>query len=240
MNITPEIPQLDPLRLQTRKHALLNEIDAKPSRRWWRFTVPATVLVAAVAVTLLLWTPTNQDAAAWSAEPRAPGDLGPMIAACTKSLDRMDADRAAGGLPVWPGPRELAVTDQRGAMTMLVFAAPQSEALCYGTPQGVGLNAHGEVEEREPLGDRLFADFAPQVGITEVDTGTSTTVLTGRVSPKVGKAIVVTEDGMEVTASLGNGWIVTWWPSLGKPQQVRLYDVAGTLLQTAPIPVRRR
>ncbi|GLY49037.1 hypothetical protein [Lentzea sp. NBRC 102530] len=235
-----QIPQLDPLRLQARKHALLNEISVKPSRRWWRFTVPATALIAAVAVTLVLWTPTNQDAAAWSAEPKAPSDLGPMITACTKTLDRHDAERGVDGQPVWPAPREAAVTDQRGDMTMVVFTGPQSEALCYGTPPAVGMNAHGGFEEREPLGDRPFADFAPQIGVPDVNSGTRTTILTGRVSPQVGKAVIVTEDGLDVTASLGNGWVVTWWPSLGKPTEVRLYDVAGTLLQTAPIPVQRR
>ncbi|MCG8926113.1 hypothetical protein [Lentzea sp. CC55] len=241
MNITPDIPRLDPMRLQVRKHALLNEVSAKPSRRWWRFAVPSTALVAAVAVALVLWTPTNQDASAsWTAEPRAPGDLAPMIAACGKTFDRMDAERGLEGRPVWPAPREVAVTDQRGDMTMVVFTGPRSEALCWGTPKGVGMSAHGGVEEREPLGDRLFADFAPQIGMTEVSSGTSTTVLTGRVSPEVGKAVIVTEDALEVTASLGNGWIVTWWPSLGKPKEVRLYDGAGVLLQTAPVPVRSR
>ncbi|SFR23036.1 hypothetical protein SAMN04488564_106454 [Lentzea waywayandensis] len=239
--IKPDIPQLDPMRLQVRKHALLNEISSKPSRRWWRFTVPATALVAAVAVTLVLWTPTNQDASAsWTAEPRAPGDTSPMITECGKTLDRHDAERGVEGQPVWPAPREVSVTDHRGNMTMVLFTSPQSEALCWGTPKAVGMSAHGGIEEREPLGDRLFADFAPQIGMTDVSSGTSTTVLIGRVSPKVGKAVIVTEDALEVTASLGDGWIVTWWPSLGKPKQVRLYDEAGSLLETAPIPVKDR
>ncbi|MGW6445534.1 hypothetical protein [Lentzea sp. NPDC055074] len=239
--IKPDIPRMDPMRLQVRKHALLNEIDSKPSRRWWRFAVPATALVAALAVTLVLWTPTNQEAsAAWTAEPRAPGDLAPVLAKCGESLDRHDAERGVEGRPVWPAPREVSVTDLRGDMTMVLFTGPRSEALCWGTPEGVGMSARGGIAEREPLGDRLFADFAPQVGMTEVSSGTSTTVLTGRVSPKVGKAVIVTEDALEVTASLGDGWIVTWWPSLGKPKQVRLYDEAGSLLETAPIPVEHR
>jgi hypothetical protein len=241
VNITPDIPQLDPMRLQVRKHALLNEISARPSRRWWRFAVPSTALVAAVAVALVLWTPTNQDASAsWTAEPRAPGDLAPMIAACGRTLDQMDAERGLEGRPVWPAPREVAVTDQRGDLTMVLFTDPRSDMLCWGTPNGVGMGGRGGAEEREPLGDRLFADFAPQIGMTEVDSGTSTTVLTGRVSPKVGKVVIGTEDGLEVTASIGNGWVVAWWPSSGKQKYVKLYDEAGSLLETAPIPVKRR
>ena len=193
--IKPDIPQLDPLRLQVRKHALLNEISAKPSRRWWRFTVPATALVAAVAVALVLWTPTN---------------------------------------------REVSVVDWRGDMTMVQYTGPQSESLCMWTPQGVAMSGRGHVKGREPLGDRLFADFAPQLGMTDVRTGSSVQFLTGRVSPKVGKVVIGTEDGLEVTATTDNGWVVAWWPSLGKPKYVRLYDQAGGVLQTAPIPVRDR
>ncbi|WP_434449109.1 hypothetical protein [Lentzea sp. E54] len=241
MNITPDIPQLDPMRLQVRKHALLNEISSKPSRRWWRFAVPATALVAAVAVTLVLWTPTNQDAsAAWTAEPRAPGDLAPVLAECGKTLDQHDAERGVEGRPVWPAPREVSATDQRGSMTMVLFTDPRSDLLCWGTPNGVGTGGRGGAEEREPLGDRLFADFTVRIGMTDVYSRNSMKVLTGRVSPKVGKVVIGTEDGLEVTASIGNGWIVTWWPSLGEPKQVKLYDGAGGLLETAPIPVKSR
>jgi hypothetical protein len=134
----------------------------------------------------------------------------------------------------------VSATDQRGSMTMVLFTDPRSDVLCWGTPNGVGTGGKGGSEEREPLGDRLFADFAPKVGITEVMSRNSMTILTGRVSPKVGKVVIGTEDGLEVTASLGNGWIVTWWPSLGKPKQVKLYDGAGSLLETAPIPVKNR
>jgi hypothetical protein len=238
--IKPDIPQLDPMRLQVRKHALLNEISSKPSRRWWRFSVPATVLVAAVAVTLVLWTPTNQDASAsWTAEPRAPGDLAPVLADCGKRLDQDDADRGVNG-PDWPAPREVSVVDWRGDMTLVQYTGPQSETLCMWTAKGVAMSGRGHVKGREPLGDRLFADFAPQLGMTDVNTGSSVQFLTGRVSPKVGKVVIGTEDGLEVTATTDNGWVVAWWPSLGKPKYVRLYDEAGGVLQTAPIPVRVR
>ncbi|MFD4639434.1 hypothetical protein ACFWN2_19110 [Lentzea sp. NPDC058436] len=240
MNITPDVPQMDPTRLQARKHALLNEIDSKPSRRWWRFAVPATALVAAVSVTLVLWTPTNQDAsAAWTAEPRAPGDLAPVFADCAKTLDRHDAQRGTNG-PDWPAPRDVAVVDQRGDMTMVQYVGPQSEMLCLWTPKGVGMNGSGNLQGQEPLGDRLFADFLPSVGIHDGGSRNAMTVLTGRVSRAVGKVVIRTEDGLEVTATIGNGRVVAWWPSLGKPKDVKLYDEANVVLQTAPIPVKHR
>lgn len=238
MNITPDIPQLDPLRLQVRKHALLNEISAKPSRRWWRFALPATALVAAVAVTLVLWTPTNQDAsAAWTAEPRAPGDLAPVLADCGKSLDRHDAERGVNG-PDWPAPRDVAAVDQRGDLTMVLFTGPRSETLCLRTPKGAAMSGKGYTTGREPLGDRLFADFAWQMGIQDAHSRNGMRVLTGRVSPKVGKVVIGTSDGLEVTATVGNGWVVAWWPSMGDLKHVRLFDEAGGVLQTSSFPVR--
>jgi len=123
---------------------------------------------------------------------------------------------------------------------MVLFTGPQSEMLCLWTPKGAAMNGRGSATDREPLGDRLFADFDPQGGMQDVNTRKSVQFLIGRVGPKVGKAVIVTEDALEVTASLGDGWIVTWWPSLGKPKQVRLYDEAGSLLETAPIPVKDR
>ncbi|MCR3749720.1 hypothetical protein [Lentzea californiensis] len=240
MNITPDIPQLDPMRLQVRKHALLNEISSKPSRRWWRFTVPATALVAAVAVTLVLWTPTNQDAsAAWTAEPRAPGDLTPVLADCGRTLDQHDAGRGVNG-PDWPAPRDVAVVDQRGDMTMVQYIGPQSEMLCLRTPAGVDMNGRGKLQDQDPLGDRLFADFLPSVRMHDVGGRNAMTVLTGWVSRAVGKVVISTEDGLEVTATIGNGRVLAWWPSLGKAKDVRLYDEAGVVLQTAPIPVKSR
>ena len=90
----------------------------------------------------------------------------------------------------------------------------------------------------EPLGDRLLADFGSPMGMQDVSGRNSMRVLTGRVSPKVGKVVIGTEDGLEVIATVGNGWVVAWWPTMGEPKRVRLYDEAGGVLQTSSIPVR--
>ncbi len=114
MNITPDIPQLDPMRLQVRKHVLLNEISARPSGRWWRLAVPATVLAAAAVTATVLWPVSNPSAyASWTAEPRAPGpDADTAIAGCRERLAESerntrtyfpnlpgDADRGVGRRP---------------------------------------------------------------------------------------------------------------------------------------------
>jgi RNA polymerase sigma factor (sigma-70 family) len=99
--------------------------------------------------------------------------------------------------------------------------------------------ADREVLEMSAWSDLSQAQIA-QMGIQDVKTRNSMNILTGLVSPKVGKVVIGTEDGLEVTATIGNGWVVAWWPSSGKQKYVKLYDGAGGVLQTSPIPVRVR
>jgi hypothetical protein len=237
--IKPDIPQLDPLRLQTRKHALLNEISSKPSRRWWRFTVPATALVAAVAVALVLWTPTTPDAyASWTAEPRAPGDVEPVIAKCREQLDWYDEHGKEERLPDWPAaPREVSVVDQRGSMTLVLFTGPQATMECWHAPDGVGMTGGGTSKGLEPLGDKLFRSYGASMK-SERDGSRPMRVLTGPVDPRVGKAVFDTRDGLKVTATIGEGWLLAWWPSKEDATSVTLYDKAGIVLGTEPLPTR--
>jgi len=239
VNITPDIPPLDRMRLQVRKHALLNEISAKPSRRWWRFAVPATTLTAAVVAAIVLWTPTTPSAyASWTAEPRAPGDVEPVLARCRERLDRHDARGREGNLPDWPAaPRDVSVVDQRGSMTLVLFTGPEATLECMHTPQGVSVAGGGTAKGLDPLGDRLFRSYGASL-TSDRDGDNPMRVLTGQVSPAVGKVLVGTRDGLKVTAPLGRGWILAWWPSREDATSVTLYDHAGNVLGTEPAEVR--
>ncbi|MEV6238253.1 hypothetical protein [Lentzea sp. NPDC051838] len=234
MNITPDIPQLDPMRLQVRKHALLNEISTKPSRRWWRFAVPATALVAAVVATLVLWTPTNPNAyASWTAEPRAPGaDADAAIAEC-RAMIESSAEHGGGYRPDWPAmPTEVSVVDQRGIMTLVLFTGPESEMQCFHTPQGHSVSGGGTSKGLEPLGDKLFGSIGGASMSTDRDGSNPMRIYSGMVSQKVGKAVVHTEDGLKVTATIGKGWLLAWWPSRGDATSITLYDHEGKELGT--------
>lgn len=239
MNITPEIPQLDPLRVQVRKHALLNEISAKPSRRWWRFAVPATALVAAVVTTLVLWTPTNPNAyASWTAEPRAPGaDTETAIARCREMIK--ETGERGRGLPDHPAmPTDVSVADQRGSMTLVLFTGPEATMQCMHTPHGTGMTGGGTSKGLDRLGDKLFLAQGGASMRSDRDGSNPMRVYDAMVSPKVGKVVVHTEDGLKVTATIGNGWLLAWWPSRGDATSVTLYDQAGNELGTEPARVR--
>lgn len=236
--ITPDIPQLDPLRVQVRKHALLNEISTKPSRRWWRFAVPATALVAAVAVTLVLWTPTNPNASAsWTAEPRAPGaDTEAALAECREMIEAGDRREKPPNFP--EAPTEVSVVDQRGIMTLALFTGPQSELLCRHVQGGYpSLSGSGRAEGLEELGSRLFLSYGSSLH-SERDGRNPMRFFSGKVSPQVGKAVIQTKDGLKVTATIGKGWLLAWWPSKEDATLITLYDREGKELGTEPARVR--
>ncbi|GHH48219.1 hypothetical protein [Lentzea cavernae] len=236
--IKPDVPQMDPLRLQVRKHALLNEISSKPSRRWWRFAVPATALVAAVAVTMVLWTPTNPNASAsWTAEPRAPGaDTEAAVAECREMIEEGDRREKPPNFP--EAPTEVSVVDQRGIMTLALFTGPQSELICRHVQGGyTSLTGSGRAEGLEQLGDELFRSFGASMH-SERNGRNPTRIFSGMVSPKVGKALIQTEDGLRVTATIGEGWLLAWWPSKEDATLITLYDHQGNELGTRPAIVR--
>ncbi|MFD4676900.1 hypothetical protein ACFWNN_44790 [Lentzea sp. NPDC058450] len=237
MNITPDIPQLDPMRLQARKHALLNEIGTKPSRRWWRFAVPATALVAAVAVTMVLWTPTNPNAnASWSAEPRAPGaDTEVAVAQCREMIEAGDRQEKPPNFP--EAPTEVSVVDQRGIMTLALFTGPQSQLLCINVGGRTGYTGSGRAEGLEQLGDRLFLPHGAGLR-SDRDGSNPMRLFRGMVSPKVGRAVIDTKDGLKVTATIGQGWLLAWWPSKEDATSITLYDHEGKELGTQPATVR--
>jgi hypothetical protein len=238
VNISPDIPQLDPMRLQVRKHALLNAIEEKPRRRWWRVAVPATALTAAVVATTVLWTPTNPSAyASWTAEPRAPGpDVDALIADCREQLAESDR-RTRTDFPNWPAmPTDVSVIDQRGDLTLIVFTGPEAVHDCLrGSKRSYGGGGGGIVA--------LGADrYRAMTYGTETGDGAgqeTRRTLIARVSPDVAKVRVNTEDGRHVAATLGkDGWLAAWWPGEADVTTVTLYDKAGNEIGTEPGGVR--
>jgi hypothetical protein len=56
--------------------------------------------------------------------------------------------------------------------------------------------------------------------------------MVARVGPDVAKARVNIEDRKQVAATLGNGWMVVWWPTRANPVSVTLYGRSGEVLGT--------
>ena len=235
MNITPEIPQLDPSRVQVRKHALLNAIEEKPRRRWWRVAVPATVLAAAAVATTVLWTPTNPSAyASWTAEPRAPGkDEDGLIKTCLEKMTEREqvTRRDFPNLP--PMPTELTLIDQRGDLTMVLFTSSYGNASCLRSPKGIEAGGGGRNNTPiPPLGSKRFRVAGLESLDPEPGHGEPRRTMLAEVGSDVAKAVVNTEDGKQVAATLGNGWMIAWWPTRASAVSITLYGRGGEVLST--------
>ncbi|MFS8099401.1 hypothetical protein LFM09_19955 [Lentzea alba] len=235
MNITPEIPQLDPLRVQVRKHALMNEIGTRPSRKWWRIAVPATGLAAAVAIGTLLWPAANPSAfASWTAEPRAPGPDSVLASDdCRTTFGKIlkpNPDALESGIPPKPAPTEQTLVDQRGNVVLTVLTGPETMGYCLEGPEyrTIGLSELS-------LGETWFT--ATLAGRT-VEAAANARVLTGHVGPEVRRVRVDTADGRQVTTTLDRGWVAAWWPSAAEASLITLYDEAGHVLGTQ-VPTNR-
>ncbi|MGW6936409.1 hypothetical protein ACWGE0_40565 [Lentzea sp. NPDC054927] len=208
MNITPEIPQVDPIRVQARKHALLYEIGQRPARRGWRLAVPATGLAAAVAI-----------GAVWWMSPTPPGLTD------AAAVDRCQTALSMLRMP-WPGPGEVSssVVDRRGNVVLVLLTGRETMWFCMFE----GESWVGDSESPRGSGDtRLVAYQGDTV------EGKPTGMAYGRVRPDAHTARLDTADGRKVPVLLDKGWAVTWWPSDAKAKLVTLYDEAGHVLETA-------
>lgn len=227
--ITPEIPQLDPMRVQTRKHALLNEISSKPSRRWWRIAVPATVLAAAALVAAAMVRPSTSPAfASWSAEPRAPGGAA-VVAVCPGVADSVQVPEDVSENPQ-PLEKIRGVQDYRGDTVLVVSGGigradgtgPFEFTVCLQTPE---FTKTATLTREGPFGQWF------QTTALETD-GKVARTLFGRVGEHVHRVVVETADGKQVTATLRWGWVAAWWPSKADAKSVTMYDQEGKVLGT--------
>ena len=131
-------------------------------------------------------------------------------------------------------PTELSIVDQRGIMTLALFTGPQSELICRHVQGGhASLTGSGRAEGLEQLGDALFRSFGASMH-SERDGRNPMRIISGMVSPKVGKARIETGDGLKVTATIDNGWLLAWWPSKEDATLITLYDRDGGELGTQP------
>lgn len=212
MNITPEIPRLDPIQVQVRKHALMNEIGKKPARRGWRLAVPGTGLAAAgFAAAVVI-------GAVWWMSPTRAG-LTDAAAAdrCQTALDRLRMPS--------PGSGEVnsSVVDRRGNIVLVMLTGPESMWFCMFD----GESWISASESPRGSGDLRLVAFQGDA----ID-GKPTGMAYGRVRPDAHTARLDTADGRKVPVLLDRGWAVTWWPSGAKAKLVTLYDEAGHVLET--------
>ncbi|HXW35926.1 MAG TPA: hypothetical protein VEJ87_15230 [Acidimicrobiales bacterium] len=234
----------------------LRRVDYRPhTRRRWPLTIgafgAASGTAAAVSVLVLGGSPVAF--AGWTATPiltsadqngAAPGDCQTQLAT------------APGGSS--PGSWSEVTTDARGPYTMTVYEnGSNSLASCFTGPSFTTLQVEtlnpasggantvsGEmavsaIGQRAPTPQvtnaavRLFSGGdVEQLLVSHLSQSANGTytLVEGRLEPSVTAVTLVLSDGQQVTATVGNGWAVAWWPGNQDVASAQTTSASGTAI----------
>jgi hypothetical protein len=156
----------------------------------------SAVLVAAVAIVVSnLGSPPPAEAS-WSKVPTAPDPNAAAVASQTCHIE--------AGLP-------LRLMDHRGRTTVALYADNGNDATCDFT-----VDATGKVVD-SVVGQGRFNPEPPASGLdivgADLATGTGPVMVLGRAPAEATAVKVALANGVTVTASLGGGYYLAWWPN---------------------------
>jgi hypothetical protein len=189
--------------------------------------------------------------AGWTSTPSRPpaGAVSLAMGTCGKQLPQTSRVRLAppgsrpmqGPPPGAPNPLggkwSTALTDTRGPYTFAIYTNDRgANVTCFTGPhfamtQG-GVSIHAATT---PAPDQI-ALSGP--GPTARD-GAPYTLAEGRVGSDVRAVTLVLADGSKVTASLGRGWFLAWWPGAAQVNAAEVRTSTGTTTQPLHFPQLR-
>lgn len=231
MNVIDDIPagrDLPPGRADARRLALERETrgPARPPFRARRLAVVlASAAIVGAAAAYVAVSPPWGVSAAYASWTAVPGQLGPAAtqalgASCAQSLQQHFKD--ANGLAP-------ALGEQRGKFSAVVLGDAANVGVCVNVN---GILGGFSTRSPIPAGSALVLEAAPGL-LTGPDAARAAY---GEVSPQVTRVVVTTQDGRTVTASVGGGYFLGWWPSGADPATIAAYDAAGAQLSRLTVP----
>ena len=228
-----QLPNLDPDTLRRLANQIADAAQARAAtpmrihRSWVRTSslIAAAAVAAAIGVFAMLPTP-PADAASWLATPTAAEGAARtgLASECQKTMDSSASavlveQRGTSNLTVLAdsseclnaaglgGMRGTLITSARNAMPDAKPTAGGLQVIGNGALSGIG-----QVDER--------------TGATEMVAGYMGVI--GRVGADVRSVVVHTPGQPDITASLQNGWVAAWWPSLQDPAGLTVTNTTGT------------
>jgi hypothetical protein len=177
----------------------------------------ATVAGTTAAILALTGGATNAFAG-WKSTPTkaAPGQLGAAGRACTSR-------QPVAGLP-------LALSDVRGPFTLQVYANDKTSATCINGP---GLSAvrveQSSQAQTVPAGQIQFSG-----GMSSAQPRQPYSFAEGRTGAGVQAVTLNLSDGTTVSATVGAGWYLAWWPSGAALKSATVTTASGDHTQTRP------
>jgi hypothetical protein len=237
-NLFPPQERLSPQRQALIRGVVFAEIAGRgglgarvrrPRRRWAVGLATAGTSLSGLVVFLLTLGGSTPALAAWTAVPEhvPAGRAARLGASCERDL-------AAGHFPTGLGSPTSALAERRGAGTaVLLVGASGAEAICVNpAPSTAEASAGPLVGIDTPGRSRgpLTVDGLPG------GPGLGDSAVYGRVADWVDKVLVTTQDGRLVTATLGDGYFLAWWPSGAGVTAIRVLGSAGHLITTVRNP----
>jgi hypothetical protein len=173
--------------------------------------------------------------AAWTARPTSadPTQIAAAESHCAPSVSRVGAAQPAAGDKQGPtvagGPWSAVLVDTRGDLTLALYSEGTSTMACLAGPSFVWLNPLNTNGER-PLTDNTAS--LDEVTIRGA-AGDVYTIAVGRTGSAVTGVGLQRVDGSEVTATVGDGHFIAWWP--GSEGVKALSVTANTGTQDYPV-----
>jgi hypothetical protein len=166
-----------------------------------------------------MFAPIPDDLSAWQAIPLAP-DPGLTDKAAHHPACRIDVQDGVA--------LEIVLQDRRTASTaVFLVKGPTTVGSCYVSPTGGGGGS-------QPAGQLLPLD--EPVSVDEDGSGgdgaDALTYLGGRLMPEIRQVVITVPGGPAVTASVGNGHWLAWWPGAVRASSVIGLDANGAQLFT--------
>lgn len=226
----PPVPYLSDARLRARERHLVSEITTFRRRRQRRgFALGGAGLAAsgvgAALAALLVGAGAPSAFAAWTATPStpAPGQVSAAEATC-----KAGAATPPAGAPAVP--TNVSLTDTRGPFTLVLFGAntsTQGALMCLSGPDGTQFSISS--------GSQPVPAVAGQITVNRLQgasaNGQRYVIAEGSLGSAVSGVTLALTDGKHVTASVGNGLFLTWWPGNTTVTSATLTTATGTMTQ---------
>lgn len=213
--------------------------------------VAATVMVAVLeaggpAPTTHVGSPSKQRGpvtatqalAAWTQRPATadPAQISVAENSCAGSFGQTDTSQPQPGGKVGPvepgGPWTPALNDTRGDITLTLYGDGARWMTCLVTPSYVKISTVSGTATPAVTNDAATLDFA---SIGDV-SGDAYTVAVGQTGSAVTGVDLNLADGTDVTATVGNGHFLAWWPQGVGVDSLTVATDSGT--QTYPVAQR--
>jgi hypothetical protein len=200
--------------------------------------VPVVVLAVALAILVvgLAWLRPGggaAPAAAWSAVP-FPQDSTIIARAQTACGDGVVSGKTFGPVPVNQG-MPMSVVDARANTAVAFFTNGSTYTACE-----FSWNGDGAIGSATTWGGALASTDARSVDILTAqmggDGGSKARMIVGHVGAGTSKVLIHLASGTEVTASVGGGYYLAWWPQFESVTAINALDGSGKTQQTLSNP----